>query len=161
MYMLKWENLLSDSVRMIWLNGAIWSYEPTKENFWEYTTSLEQLPHDEGFYTLNAWKSIDWIQSKLWYSIKLNKSPTGGENSWLLKYTLNAHIDDNGVPAEATISHNECVLFKSANTNVNTSSVLKKKISKQLPQTWPQEMLLLILSLLLAAWLLFVSKRKA
>ena len=50
-------------------------------------------------------------------------------------------MDDNGIPAEATISHNECVLFKSANVNTNANasasanSVSKKKDSKQLPQT--------------------------
>jgi hypothetical protein len=39
---------------MLSLNGAAWSYEPIKENFWEYTDGLEKLSHDEGFYTLNA-----------------------------------------------------------------------------------------------------------
>lgn len=154
MYMLKWENSLGDSVRMISLNGAAWSYEPTKDNFWEYTTALEALPHDEGFYTLAAWKSIDWIQSKLGYSIKLNKSSAKGQNSWLLKYTLNVHVDDNGIPAEATTSHSECVLFKSAAASATS-------VPKKLPQTWPQEVLLLLLALLLAGGLFFVSKRKA
>ena len=165
MYMLKWENSLSDSVRMLSLNGAAWSYEPTKGNFWEYTEGLEKLSHDEGFYTLNAWKSVDWIQSKFWYSIKLNKSPTKGQNSWLLKYTLNVHVDDNGTPAEATVSHSECVLFKSAAASVTPEKTPKKGTSKKetpkkLPQTWPQEVLLLLLALLLASILFFVSKRK-
>lgn len=161
MYMLKWENWLSDSVRMLSLNGAAWSYEPTKDNFWEYTTNLEALPHDEGFYTLAAWKSVDWIQSKLGYSIKLNKSPTEGQNSWLLKYTLNVHVDDNGIPAEATVSHSECILFKSAAASATPTPTPKKETPKKLPQTWPQEVLLLLLALLLAGGLFFVSKRKA
>jgi hypothetical protein len=65
---------------MISLNGTAWSYEPTKDNFWEYTTKLKALSYDEGFYILEPKKSVDWIQSKLGYSIKLNKSPGKGQN---------------------------------------------------------------------------------
>jgi len=159
MYMLKAENELTDAVRMISLNGAAWSYEPTKENFWEYTPSLEKLTNDSGFYTLEAGKSVDWIQSKLGYSIKLNKGATTEGNAGILKYTLNVHTDDAGTPAEATTSHTECVLFKSA--KASTTPVTPKKETKKLPQTWPQEVLLLLLSLLLAGWLFFISRKKA
>lgn len=155
MYMLKGENELTDSVEMLGLNGADWSYEPTKDGFWEYTPALEELSHDEWFYTLETGKTVDWIQSKLWYSIKLNSSAGEWENIWLLKYTLNVHLDDNWVPAEATTSHSECVVFKSNDWTP------KAEGPKTLPQTWPQEVLLLLLSLILAGWLFFVSKRKA
>jgi len=158
MYMLKQENELTDSVRMFSLNGAAWSYEPSQDNFWEYTPNLEELPHDEGFYTLEAWKSVDWIQSKLGYSIKLNKSAPEGQNIGLLKYTLNVHVDDAGTPAEATTSHSECVLFKSAAAWVTPTT---PEEPKALPQTWPQEVLLLLLSLMLAWLLFFVSRKKA
>ena len=158
MYMLKAENELSDSVRMFALNQSAWSYEPSQDAFWEYTTNLETLTHDEWFYTLEAWKSVDWIQSKLWYSIKLNKSAEAGKNIGLLKYTLNVHVDDNGVPDETTTTHTECVLFKSAWAE-ETPVVPEEPTT--LPDTGPQEVLLLLLSLLLAGWLFFVSKRKA
>ena len=158
MYMLKAENELSDSVRMFSLNGAAWSYEPSQEGFWEYTTDLEALNHDEGFYTLEAWKSVNWIESKLGYSIKLNTGAEAGQNIGLLKFTLNVHVDDNGTPEETTTSHTECVLFKSAGTD---APVTPKEQPKKLPQTWPQEVLLLLLSLILAAWLFFVSRKKA
>jgi len=160
MYMLKAENELTNSVRMISLNGAAWSYEPTKEWFWEYTPSLEKLTNDSGFYTLDAGKSVDWIQSKLGYSIKLNKWAWNAKNSGLLKYTLNVHVDDAGTPAEATTSHTECVLFKSVDKSV-TPTTPKTDEPKKLPQTWPQEVLLLLLSLLLAGGLFFISRKKA
>lgn len=155
MYMLKWENSLESAVKMISLNWAAWSYEPTKDNFWEYTTNLETLPNDEWFYTLEPKKSIDWIQSKLGYSIRLNKSPEAGKGAGLLKYILNVHIDDNGVPAEATTSHSECVLFKSAE-----ASLTPEESPKDLPETWPQEILLLLLALLLSGLLFFASKKR-
>ena len=158
MYMLKAENELTDSVRMLSLNGAAWSYEPSQDWFWEYTPALEELTNDAGFYTLEAGKSVDWIQSKLGYSIKLNKWAWNGKNSGLLKYTLNVHVDDAGTPAEATTSHTECVLFKSS--WVATTTTPTKEV-KKLPQTGPQEVLLLLLSLLLAGGLFFVSRKKA
>ena len=157
MYMLKAENELTNSVRMIALNNSAWSYEPSQDAFWEYTSSLEELVHDEGFYTLEANKSVDWIQSKLGYSIKLNKAAESGQNTWLLKYTLNVHVDDAGTPEEAITSHTECVLFKSA----GWETPVTPEEPKELPKTGPQEVLLLIISLLLAGWLFFVSKRKA
>ena len=160
MYMLKAENELTDAVKMISLNWASWSYEPTKEGFWEYTDSLEKLPHEEGFYTLAAGKSVDWIQSKLGYSIKLNKWAWDNKNAWLLKYVIKVHADDAGTPAEATTSHSECVLFKSSWQKATTPSS-KKETPKKLPQTGPQEVLLLLLSLLLAGGLFFVSRKKA
>jgi len=159
MYMLKAQNELTDAVRMISLNGAAWSYEPTKDGFWEYTPSLEKLTNDGWFYTLEAWKSVDWIQSKLGYSIKLNKTAEAWKNIWLLKYTLNVHGDDAGTPAEATTSHTECVIFKSAGASETPTP--KKEEPKKLPQTWPQEVLLLLLSLLLAGGLFFISRKKA
>jgi len=161
MYMLKQENELTNSVEMLPLNGAAWSYEPSQDSFWEYTTALEELTHDEGFYTLEAWKSVDWIQSKLGYSIKLNTSAPEGQNVGLLKYTLNVHIDDKGTPAEATTSHTECVLFKSAAAAVVTPvPTVTPEEPKVLPKTGPQEVLLLLLSLLLAWALFFVSRKK-
>ncbi len=159
MYMLKGENELDSAVKMYAQNGASWSYEPTQENFWEYTDALEQLPHDGGFYTLAAWKSVDWIQSKLGYSIKLNKSAEAGKEIWLLKYTINIHTDNNGIPNETTISHSECVLFKSAGKTANTPATTKVSPQK-LPKTWPQEVLLLLLSLILAGWLFYFSRKK-
>ena len=159
MYMLKAENELTDAVKMISLNGATWSYEPTKDAFWEYTPALEALSSESWFYTLAAWKSVDWIQSKLGYSLKLNKGTANWVNAWILKYTLNVHADDAGTPAEATTSHNECVLFKWTWDKTVVTPTPEKP--KKLPQTWPQEVLLLLLSLLLAGWLFFISRRKA
>ena len=157
MYMLKAENELTDSVRMFSLNDAAWSYEPSQDGFWEYTENLETINNDEGFYTLESWESVDWIQSKMGYSIKLNKSSSEGENIGLLKYTLNVHLDEGGFPATDTTSHTECVLFKSAwgETPVTPEE------PKELPKTGPQEVLLLLLSLLLAAGLFFASRKKA
>ena len=157
MYMLKAENELTDAVRMFALNEAAWSYEPSQDGFWEYTNWLEELTNDEGFYTLESWKSVDWIGSKLGYSIKLNKSAEAGQNIGLLKYTLNVHLDEGGFPATDTTSHTECVLFKSA----WDETPVTPEEPKELPQTGPQEVLLLLLSLLLAGWLFFVSKRRA
>jgi LPXTG-motif cell wall-anchored protein len=157
MYMLKWENSLENSVEMIPLNGAVWLYEPTKENFWEYTSKLDSLDSDGWFYTLEGGQSVDWIESKLGYSIKLNKSSEKGSDIGLLKYSLKVHMDNNGSPIESTISHNECVLFKSAEAPL----VQTEEAPKQLPQTWPQEVLLLLLAIMLSALLFFASKRKA
>ena len=161
MYMLKAENELTDSVRMFSLNGAAWTYEPSQDGFWEYTNELEALNHDEGFYTLEAWKSVSWIESKLGYSIKLNSSAEVSQNIGLLKFTLNVHVDDNGTPEETTTSHTECVLFKSAGAGAIPNIPVENDNPKVLPQTWPQEVLLLLLSLILAGWLFFVSKRRA
>lgn len=161
MYMLKAENELTDAVKMIPLNWASWSYEPTKEGFWEYTPALEKLPHEAWFYTLDAWKSVDWIQSKLGYSLKLNKTAWDNKNAWILKYVLNLHLDENGAPSETTTSHSECVLFKSSAKKATTPTTPNKEKPKKLPQTWPQEVLLLLLSLLLAGGLFFISRKKA
>ena len=158
MYMLKDENPLTEAVKMISLNGAAWSYEPSEDGFWEYTDSLESLPHEEGFYKLDAGKSVDWIQSKLGYSIRLNKSVEAWKEIGLLKYTINIHTEwEPDTPEEKTISHSECVLFTSAGNN---NVVPPKQEPKKLPQTWPQEVLLLLLSLLLAGWLFYFSRKK-
>ena len=157
MYMLKAENELTDSVRMFSLNDAAWSYEPSQDGFWEYTNWLEELTNDEGFYTLESWESTDWIQSRMGYSIKLNRSALEGQNIGLLKYTLNVHLDEGGFPDTDTTSHTECVLFKSAWADAPVTH----EEPKELPQTGPQEVLLLLLSLILAGWLFLVSKRRA
>jgi hypothetical protein len=158
MYMLKEENELTDAVKMISLNWAAWSYEPTKEWFWEYTEALDKL-EDSGFYKLDAWQSVDWIQSKLGYSIKLNKSAEAWKEIGLLKYVINIHLDDWAWnPSDWTTSHSECVLFKSA----GKSDIVppKKEQPKKLPQTWPQEVLLLLLSLILAGSVFYFSKKR-
>ncbi len=160
MYMLKWENQLDSSVEMIPLNGSAWSYEPTKDDFWEYSENFEKLTQNEGFYTLEPWNSVDWIQSKLGYSIRLNESLEAWENIGLLKYMLNVHMDEDWIPAESTVSQRECILFKSSGES-NAEPVTQKEVSKNLPQTWPQEVLLLFLALMLSGLLFFVSKKKS
>ena len=158
MYMLKEENPLDSAAKMISLNGAAWSYEPQKDGFWEYTDSLEKLAKD-GFYELPAWKSVDWIQSKLGYSIKLNKSAEAWKNIWLLKYVINIHTDENWAPSEKTVSHSECVLFKSAG-KAQKPTEQKKQQPQKLTKTWPEEVLLLLLSLFLAGSIFYFSRKK-
>ncbi len=159
MYMLKAMNELTDAVEMIPLNWAIWSHEPTKVGFWEFTPELEKLDNQWGFYRLDAGQSVNWIQSKMGYSIKLNKGAWENKNAWILKYTLNVHLDEAWSPAEAITSHTECVLFKSSWESV--TPVEPKEVPKELPNTGPQEILLLLLALLLAGWLFFISRKKA
>ncbi len=159
MYMLKWENPLDSAVEMITLNWAAWSYEPTKDGFWEYSDKLSSIYNDEvWFYILEPNKSVDWIQSKLGYSIKLNKTPNTWENAGLLKYVLKVHVDDAWTPSETVTSHSECVLFKSAKASQEPKA--QEEVSKELPQTWPQEVLLLLLALILSGLLFFASKRR-
>jgi len=161
MYMLKQENLLDEAVEMVELNGASWSYEPLQDEFWDYSDELENLTNDGGFYTLASNQSIKWIESKMGYSIMLNKSNVEqATNIGLLKYVLNIHVDENGVPAEDTTSHSECVLFKSAEAWV-TPVVVEEKLNPTTIETGPQEIILLLLALLLAGGLFFISRKKA
>jgi len=58
-----------------------------------------------------------------------------------------------------TIKHNECVLFTSATQKEVTPTAIKK--TTKLPQTWPQEILLLILAMILAFWVVKFTHKKS
>lgn len=141
-----------------------WSQSPSWEDFWEYTPEFDALYSKvQEAYVIPAGATVKWLQSKLGYSYKLDKNTVPAwQNVWLLVYTVAAHnLSTSWEIAVDTNEHKECVLFKSwipSTTKIPT--VIENQPVKQLPQTWPEHILLMALALLLWVWL-FGLKRKS
>ncbi len=140
-----------------------WSQTPSAENFWEYTQEFEdKLDAKEEGYVLAPQEKVTWLKSKLWYAFALDKNqapvwdPIG-----LLIYPIKPHnIMENGEITVEDTEHKECVLFTSAKKEAVTPPVAPKP--KQLPKTWPEEMMivgLLALALLTGFWLSKLTKK--
>lgn len=140
-----------DYPEMILLNWAVWQQVPNSTDFWEYTPNMEELYNDvEWGYILLPGQSVDWIQSKLWSAYNLLENTSiEWENIWLLTYPIVAHVinSNDNIEVEAQ-NYKECVLFKSVAPTVPV----------ELPETWPESMLLLLVAMLLGLWLLKITK---
>jgi hypothetical protein len=123
-------------------SNVSWVQIPGSDGFWEYTDEFNALYSDvEEWYVLDAWKSVNWLKSKLSYAYKLEKN-TAPEwsNIGLLIYPITTHniLEDGEITIDNT-EHNECVLFKSWEP---TKEVI---VTKKLPETGPAEFMLLII----------------
>ncbi len=127
-----------------------WTMTPNTDSFWEYTDDLDNLYSDlDGWYILEAGKSVTWIQSALSHAFKLETNTAGEwQNIGLLVYPISTHniLEDWEITID-NAEHKECVLFKS------WEAAIEKP--KKLPETWPSEFILLaILAMILGFGLL-------
>jgi len=143
-------NLDSDNVN--------WSMTPNNEKFWEYTADFNALYSDlDGWYVLDAGKSITWLQSSLSHAFNLEKNTAAEwQNIGLLVYPITTHnmLKSWDITVDSS-EHKECILFKSW-------EAAKKVIvpPKKLPKTGPGEFLLLaILAMILGFGLLKFKTR--
>ena len=158
-----WENTSSgsqilfkdeqDMPNMVELNGAVWNQVPSSDNFWEYTLAVEaKYDETEWGYILKPGESVDWIQSKTWYAYNLaENSATKWANIGLLKYPIVTHAmtSDWGIEVDWD-KHVECVLFKSAKAGTPP---------KQVPQTGPENLILIFVAMLLGFGILKMTRR--
>ncbi len=144
------------------INNTTWKQIPDSENFWEYTSDMDKYYSDEQLWYVLPWKtSVDWLESKQWYAYNLESTDAKKwDPVWVLVYSIAIHNIqwENNVQIKS-IKHNECVLFSSA-TEKNDTPVVKTK-PKKLPQTWPQEILLLILAMILAFGVVKFTKKSS
>lgn len=132
------------------LNGATWTEDKVADKFWEYTTDLKAL-YDEkqkGYVLKPGWK-VTWLKSTEGSSYLLTNNPVEKwQNVGLLVYSIaSAPILESGEVSTEESTHKECVLFKSGDAPV----VPIKEKPKELPKTWPEQfILLLILAMFLA-----------
>ncbi len=157
----KEEQTMPFMVNLGW-DKSSWSQTPSSEDFWEYTQDFDALYNNEQeAYLVAPNKEVKWLQSKMGYAYKLDKNTVAkGENVWMLIYSVISHDIVNDEVSVDTNEHRECVLFKSwTPTKVQTPTVIEKQEVKQLPQTWPEHIVLAALALLLALGL-FGLKRK-
>lgn len=139
-----------DDPEMLPLNGAVWNQVPRAEGFWEFTENMEALKDDvEWGYVLWAKESVDWIQSSLGsaYNLVENTAPKGS-NIGLLVYPIVTHLMLDNDELSDGQTYKECVLFTSASPT-----------KPELPQTWPESILLLIIAMLLGFGLLKITKK--
>jgi len=145
------------------INNTIWTQTPDSENFWEFTDSMKALlDTKEEAYILKAGKSIDWIQSKIGYAYNLTKNTAAeGENIGLLIYPISIHTISASGSMDETKVHKECVLFKSAWAPIVPTPVqnITEQPVKQLPKTWPEHVLLLLLAMILGFGLLKITQK--
>ncbi len=145
------------------INKTVWEQIPSSENFWEYTKELEKYYNsDEDGYILPAKTSVSWLQSKEGYAYNLKSTNAKkGDPVWLLVYTIKVHNIEwqDNIKVEPMV-HKECVLFKSA-SSVKTEAPVVKQKPKKLPKTWPEDILLLILAMILAFGVLKFSRKNS
>lgn len=148
-----------DEPTMISLNSATWNQTPDWDDFWEYTADMDALYNEEEWgYVLASGDSVSWLQSKLGYAYTLSENVASEwENIWLLIYPIITHVINSGWDIEIEwTTHKECVLFKSA---AAWEVVTTQEKPKELPQTWPESILLLFLAMLLGFWVLKLTRK--
>lgn len=149
---------IQEMPNMVALNGAEWSEDKVDDKFWKLTDEVKALFNkDHQWFLLDAWKSVNWIETTEWSSYLLAKNPAEKwANIWLLVYTITTNpILENWEVSTDTNVHKECVLFKSGDAPV----VPTKGKPKELPKTWPEQfLLLLILAMFLAFGILRFKK---
>lgn len=143
------------------LNGTTMDQSPQDDSFWQYTTDLEAFKSATlSWYVLPAWKDVTWLKSSEWAWIKLTNLPWEWQNAWLMVYEITSHPMTWGLVDSTNVdSHKECVLFKSWEktvvvppTETTPTPPTPKEMTKV--QTWPGEVVVVLLSLMLAIWLL-------
>jgi len=141
--------------KMINLNPSLvsWKEVPGSAGFWEYTDEFNKLyrPEDEGF-VLPKGQSVIWLKSKDNFAYKLEKnSAPKGKNIGLLVYPMTTHniLESWDINVDWN-EHKECVLFKSDAKKVEPTVVPKEPTPvKELPTTWPEHYVLLMLMALI------------
>ncbi len=144
------------------INETTWKQIPDSENFWKYTSELDKYYSDEDAgYILPAKKSVSWLESSEWYAYNLESTNAKKwDPVWLLVYSIAVHnIEWEDNIQVKTIKHNECVLFTSGTQKDTVVPTVEKP--KKLPQTWPQEILLLILAMILAFGVVKFTHKKS
>lgn len=145
-----------------------WKENPGAAGFWEYTEDLNALyKQEEEWYILAKWQKVNWLKSKLGYAYTLDKnSANEWKNIWMLIYPISTHaISANGDISVDSNVHKECVLFKSwapaKKEEVKVVAPEKKvvEVKKELPKTWPESILLIVLALALGFWIMQIRKR--
>lgn len=138
--------------KMISLNGASWVEDKVANDFWKPTDALNALfdSNSQGF-LLKAGQSVNWIETTEGSSYHLEKNTADKwANIGLLVYSLNVSpVLETWELSTDTSTHKECVLFKSGAKSVTPTP---KQKPKELPKTWPEHFILL---LLLAMFLAF------
>lgn len=140
------------------LNWAEWTEDKVADKFWEFTPEVKKLKDEkQQGYVLPAWQEVNWIKSTEGSSYVLTKNDAAkGQNNGLLVYSVkvNPILESGEVSTEDSV-HNECVLFKSS--DAPAPKVNEKP--KQLPKTWPEHyILLLLLAMFLAFGILRFKK---
>jgi len=135
-----------------------WVQSPNADTFWEYTDEFNALYSDlEEGYLLPSGESVTWIKSALSSVYTLEKN-TASEwsNIGLLVYPISTHniLEDGEITIDNS-EHRECVLFKSW----KASEEIIPEAPKTLPQTWPTEILLLLVAMILGFWILKFKTR--
>jgi len=153
-----------DKPSMKSINNAVWTQTPDAENFWELTDSVKaSFDSKNESYILKAGKSVDWIQSKLGYAYNLTKNTARQwENIGILVYPISTHVLTASGSMEEAKVHKECVLFKSAWISapvVQSQTPVNQQPVKQLPKTWPEHVLLLLLAMILGFGLLKITQK--
>ena len=141
------------------LNGSVWGQTPDGDNFWKYTENMENLySEDEAAYVLPVWQSVDWLESRFGYAYTLEENNAEAwSDIWLLIYPMITHAINSWGDIEPTgETYKECVLFKSAEAGVVTTP---EEPPKELPQTGPESILLLLLAMLLGFGVLKLTKQ--
>ncbi len=158
----KEEQTFPSIVNLGWSNTS-WSQTPSGENFWEYTPEFEALySKDQEAYVIKPNSEVTWIKSKLGYAYKLDKNTSKKwDNIALLLYPVTSHVLNGSEVSVDAEEHRECVLIKSWKAvAANTPIVVEKIKPKALPQTGPEQIILLFMALIL--WLgLYGFKRKS
>ena len=148
-----------DDPSMISLNWAVWNQVPNADNFWKYTDNMENIYNDEdGAYVLPVGESVDRLESNIGSAYSLEKSTaTVWSDIGLLIYPMITHAINVWWDAEVQWEiYKECVLFKSAEV---WAIITPKERPKELPQTGPENILLLLLAMLLGFGVLKLTRK--
>ncbi len=102
------------------LNSSTLTKNPNNDSFWEYTGEFDALEDSEFYgHVLPAGQRVSWIKSSLGSSYLVEKTPSKGQNTWILVFDIMSHnILEDGEIAMNNTPHKECVLYKSAEAYV-------------------------------------------
>lgn len=147
-------------------SNVTWTQVPDSNNFWEYTDELNNLYNEDDFwYVLDPGKSVVWLKSTLSHAYNLEKNTTQEwENIWMLIYSIVSHniLSDGEVSMDDSSEHLECVLFKSWESAIEEEpeEEVIPETPKELPPTWPEDyLLLLIFAMIFSFWILWFRKK--
>jgi len=155
-------------------SGTVFTANPLDpESFWKFGSAVIWTDSATGTgkqeFMLDAGKTVRFIEGDLGASYTLTSTDkAGGEVVGVLKFPLNYHNVDADGNEGIKESHTECVAYTA---DVATAVVTPVETVQPTPtpepkkmttvKTWPESTILVILTLLIAAGLVAIRKRKA
>lgn len=152
-------------------SGTIFTANPLDpESFWKFGSAVIWTDSATGTgkqeFMLDAGKTVRFIEADLGASYTLTSTDkAGGEIVGILKFPLNYHNVDTDGNEGMKETHTECVAYTA---DITTATVTPVETIQPTPEpkqmttvkTWPESIILVILTLLIAAGLVAVRKRK-